>query len=163
MFGLIWSVSFCIVNYSGFGFSLTRAFHDPVRVFGFNRGGGGDIERQCSATNSGSGRLCRLRKLHGHRYRDRGDDGAGPQAPHREIWCLLVPHGSAGLSAGAVAKQVSMAPSTISFHLQQMTKIGALTLRQNGRYSIYSVRTEVISDLCKISHGPGRRSRNTRE
>ena len=67
-----------------------------------------------------------------------------------EIWCLLVPHGSAGLSAGAVAKQVSMAPSTISFHLQQMTKIGALTLRQNGRYSIYSVRTEVISDLCKF-------------
>jgi DNA-binding transcriptional ArsR family regulator len=67
-----------------------------------------------------------------------------------EIWCLLAPLGSTGLSAGAIAKRISMAPSTISFHLQQMTKIGALALRQNGRYSIYSVQTAAISDLRKF-------------
>jgi ArsR family transcriptional regulator len=67
-----------------------------------------------------------------------------------DIWCLLAQHGAAGLSAGAIAKQIAMAPSTISFHLQQMAKIDVLRLRQNGRHSIYSVRTEVIADLCQF-------------
>ena len=67
-----------------------------------------------------------------------------------EIWLLLAPHGAAGLSAGAVAAQCAMSPSTISFHLQQMTKIGALQTRQNGRHSIYSVQIGVFADLCQF-------------
>ena len=65
-----------------------------------------------------------------------------------EIWCVLVPYGPAGLTAGAVATRFAMPASTISFHLQQMTKIGALQTRQNGRHSIYFVQTEAFADLC---------------
>lgn len=67
-----------------------------------------------------------------------------------EIWCMLVPHGTTGMSAGAIATQLAMAPSSISFHLQQMAKVGVLQPKQNGRSTIYAVRTELVSTLCKF-------------
>ena len=64
------------------------------------------------------------------------------------IWRILLPYKSAGLSAGAIAVQTDMAPSSLSFHLQQMAKAGLLALRHDGRYTIYSVNTEIIVALC---------------
>jgi DNA-binding transcriptional ArsR family regulator len=65
-----------------------------------------------------------------------------------EIWRVLLPYKSAGLSAGAIAVQTDMAPSSLSFHLQQMVKAGLLALRHDGRYTIYSVNTEIVVALC---------------
>jgi ArsR family transcriptional regulator len=65
-----------------------------------------------------------------------------------EIWRILLPYKSAGLSAGAIAVQTDMAPSSLSFHLQQMAQSGLLTLRHHGRYTIYSVNTEIVVALC---------------
>ena len=67
-----------------------------------------------------------------------------------EIWCQLVPHGSAGLTAGAIATLFAMKPSSISFHLQQMAKVGALLPRQHGRHTIYTVHTELVTALCQF-------------
>ena len=64
-----------------------------------------------------------------------------------EIWRVLLPYKSAGLSAGAIAVQTDMAPSSLSFHLQQMVKAGLLALRHDGRYTIYSVNTEIVVAL----------------
>jgi DNA-binding transcriptional ArsR family regulator len=65
-----------------------------------------------------------------------------------EIWRTLLPYKSAGLSAGAIAVQTDMAPSSLSFHLQQMTKAGLLALRHDGRFIIYCVNTEPVVALC---------------
>ena len=39
-----------------------------------------------------------------------------------KVWFMLVPYGSRGLSAGSVAAQLAVPPSTLLFHLQRMTK-----------------------------------------
>jgi ArsR family transcriptional regulator len=65
-----------------------------------------------------------------------------------EIWHTLLPHKPTGLSAGAIAVQVDMAPSSLSFHLQQMAKAGLLALRHDGRHTIYSVNTKIVVALC---------------
>lgn len=70
-----------------------------------------------------------------------------------EIWRMLVPHGTTGMTAGAIATQLAMAPSSISFHLQQMAKVGVLHTKQNGRSTIYAVRTELVFALCKFLTG----------
>jgi ArsR family transcriptional regulator, arsenate/arsenite/antimonite-responsive transcriptional repressor len=70
-----------------------------------------------------------------------------------EIWCKLMPHCTTGLTAGAIANQLAMAPSSVSFRLQQMAKVGALKPQPNGRYTIYSVRTELVCELCKFLTG----------
>src|ERR1700722_5108850 len=64
-----------------------------------------------------------------------------------EIWCTLIPHGSSGLTAGAIAAQLHVAPSSLSFHLNQMARVGALVMRQNGRHNIYSAHTELVAAL----------------
>jgi ArsR family transcriptional regulator len=64
-----------------------------------------------------------------------------------EIWRALLPYKLTGLSAGAIAVQMDIAPSSLSFHLQQMAKAGLLALRHDGRYTIYSVNTEIIMAL----------------
>ena len=65
-----------------------------------------------------------------------------------EIWRTLLPYKSAGLTAGAIAMRTDMVPSSLSFHLQQMTKAGLLALRHDGRFTIYWVNTEPVSALC---------------
>jgi DNA-binding transcriptional ArsR family regulator len=65
-----------------------------------------------------------------------------------KIWRTLLPYKSIGLSAGAIAVRTDMVPSSLSFHLQQMVKAGLLALRHDGRYTIYSVNTEIIVALC---------------
>jgi ArsR family transcriptional regulator len=65
-----------------------------------------------------------------------------------EIWRALLPYKSSGLSAGVISAEMDIAPSSLSFHLQQMVKAGILALRHDGRYTIYSVNTEIIVALC---------------
>jgi ArsR family transcriptional regulator len=65
-----------------------------------------------------------------------------------EIWRALLPYKSGGLGAGVISAQMDIAPSSLSFHLQQMVKAGLLALRHDGRYTIYSVNTENIVALC---------------
>jgi ArsR family transcriptional regulator, arsenate/arsenite/antimonite-responsive transcriptional repressor len=67
-----------------------------------------------------------------------------------ELWSLLVPYGSRGLSAGHIAAQIGIVPSSLSFHLQQMTRAGILTQRRSRRQIIYAVDSGVVNGVCSF-------------
>jgi ArsR family transcriptional regulator len=64
-----------------------------------------------------------------------------------EVWCMLLESGSLGLPAGAIAARLAIAPSSLSFHLQQMIQGGILLQRRFSRQVIYSVNEEVVGLL----------------
>jgi ArsR family transcriptional regulator len=59
--------------------------------------------------------------------------------PHRlAIYRLLVERGPEGLPAGAIAQLLGLVPSSLTFHLQHLTRAGLLSQRRLGRQLIYS-------------------------
>jgi ArsR family transcriptional regulator len=64
-----------------------------------------------------------------------------------EVWRMLVPHGPMGLPAGAIAARLDIAPSSLSFHLQQMTLGRVLVQRRSSRHIIYAVDHEIMGAL----------------
>jgi hypothetical protein len=64
-----------------------------------------------------------------------------------------MPRGSLGLSAGSIAAQVSVAPSSLSFHLQQMIHGRVLVQRRCSRQIIYAVNYEIMDALCNFLRG----------
>ena len=50
---------------------------------------------------------------------------------------LLVQAGSEGIPAGAVSERLGVPPSSMSFHLAQLTHAGLVTQRRQGRSIIY--------------------------
>jgi hypothetical protein len=77
-----------------------------------------------------------------------------------EVWCLLVPCGSHGLSAGSIAAQLAVPASTLLFHLQRMTEAGILWQRHSSHQTIYGVNRDVVDRSCDFIKGRswGRRS-----
>lgn len=63
------------------------------------------------------------------------------------LWRLLLPCGATGMSAGAIATALSVVPSSLSFHLRQMTQAGLLVQRRSSRQIIYSVDAEIVQRL----------------
>lgn len=64
-----------------------------------------------------------------------------------ELWRLLAEHGSEGLAAGVIAARLSLAPSSLSFHLQQLTHAGVLVHRRSSRRIIYAVNRATMHEL----------------
>ena len=60
-------------------------------------------------TDTGTDRLVSVLAALGHRLR-------------LQLWWMLAPYGPCGVSAGFIATQLAVAPSSLSFHLQQMTQ-----------------------------------------
>ncbi len=58
-------------------------------------------------------------------------------ATRLEIVRLLVPRGSAGLAAGAIAGALGVSASRLSFHLSALEQAGLLRSRKIGRQVIY--------------------------
>jgi DNA-binding transcriptional ArsR family regulator len=52
-----------------------------------------------------------------------------------------------GLSAGTLATQLMVAPSSLSFHLQQMTRAGVVTARHDGGSIFYSLNCNGVAAL----------------
>jgi ArsR family transcriptional regulator len=71
-----------------------------------------------------------------------------------EVWRMLVPHGPLGLPAGAISAQLAVPPSSLSFHLQQMTQGRVLVQRRSSRQIIYAVNGEIIDALCDLLANP---------
>lgn len=61
---------------------------------------------------------------------------------------MLVPCGEEGLPAGLIASRLAIPPSSLSFHLQQMTQAGVLMQRRRSRHIIYAANNEVVAELC---------------
>jgi ArsR family transcriptional regulator, arsenate/arsenite/antimonite-responsive transcriptional repressor len=72
-----------------------------------------------------------------------------------EVWRILVPHGPLGLPAGAISALLAVPPSSLSFHLQQMTQGKVLLQRRASRQIIYAVNGQMIDQLCGFLANPG--------
>ncbi len=73
--------------------------------------------------------------------------GALAHAHRLSIYRLLVERGPAGLSAGAIAEGVGLAPSSLTFHLQNLQRSGLLVQRRESRSLIYSVDFDAMNTL----------------
>lgn len=63
------------------------------------------------------------------------------------IFKLLVQVGSEGMPAGRISEITGIAPSSLSFHLKEMTHARMLRARQEGRYMIYSANYDSMNNL----------------
>ena len=60
---------------------------------------------------------------------------------------LLVQRGPEGLPAGTIAQALDLAPSSLTFHLQHLTRAGLLTQRRASRQLIYATDFAVMNAL----------------
>jgi DNA-binding transcriptional ArsR family regulator len=60
---------------------------------------------------------------------------------------LLVQAGPEGLAAGRIGEALGIPPSSLSFHLKELSYAGLVTSRQESRYVIYSANFEAMADL----------------
>jgi len=60
---------------------------------------------------------------------------------------LLVQAGPEGLAASRIGEALAIAPSSLSFHLKELTNAGLLTSRQDGRFIIYAADIGTINGV----------------
>ncbi len=63
------------------------------------------------------------------------------------IFRLLVQVGPDGMAATKIAEQLDIAPSSLSFHLKELTHAKLITSRSEGRFVIYSTDVVVMNGL----------------
>lgn len=63
------------------------------------------------------------------------------------IFRLLVQIGPDGMAATKIAEQLNIAPSSLSFHLKELTHARLITSRSEGRFVIYSADVVVMNGL----------------
>src|SRR6516162_3524720 len=73
--------------------------------------------------------------------------GALAQETRLELFRLLVTRGPEGLPAGVIAERLSVMPSSLSFHLQQLVHAGLITQRRLSRQLIYSAEYGTMNAL----------------
>lgn len=66
------------------------------------------------------------------------------QASRLAIFRTLVGAGPSGLPAGRVSELTGIAPSSLSFHLKELSHAGLAASRQDGRFVIYTARYETM-------------------
>jgi ArsR family transcriptional regulator, arsenate/arsenite/antimonite-responsive transcriptional repressor len=64
-----------------------------------------------------------------------------------DVFRLLVRAGPQGMSAGAVAETLELAPNTLTFHFDRLRQAGLITVRRDGRSMIYAARFETMNAL----------------
>jgi len=70
------------------------------------------------------------------------------------LWRLLAPYGPSGLSAGTIAARMNIVPSSLSFHLRQMTQAGLLIRRRSSRQIIYAADPDTMEELVALLATP---------
>lgn len=63
------------------------------------------------------------------------------------VYRLLVQAGPAGMAASKIAEACGMPPSSLSFHLKELTHAGLLQARSEGRFVIYSTDFDRMNSL----------------
>ncbi len=69
------------------------------------------------------------------------------QASRLQIFRALVQAGSSGLAAGRISELTGIAPSSLSFHLKELSHAALVTSVQNGRFVIYSANFSAMNAL----------------
>src|ERR1700716_2785242 len=73
--------------------------------------------------------------------------GALAQDTRLSLFRLLVPAGPGGLSAGTIAERLGVAPSSLSFHLQQLLHAGVRTQRRPSPHVNYAAQYGAMTEL----------------
>ena len=63
------------------------------------------------------------------------------------VFRLLVQAGPAGMAAGTISAAADIPPSSLSFHLKQLSHAGLVTSRQESRFVIYEANFEAAAAL----------------
>ena len=63
------------------------------------------------------------------------------------VFRQLVEAGPAGDTPGSLAARLEIAPSTLSFHLKELSHAGLVTSRASSRFLVYSVDFERMASL----------------
>ena len=63
------------------------------------------------------------------------------------VFRLLVQRGPDGLPAGAISQTLGLPPSSLTFHLQQLTRAGLITQRRLSRQLIYATDFAAMNAL----------------
>lgn len=67
---------------------------------------------------------------------------------HRlSVYRLLVEAGPEGLNAGSIAARLKLAPSSLTFHLQQLHRAGLISQERNSRQLIYAADFPAMNAL----------------
>ena len=69
------------------------------------------------------------------------------QGNRLDTFRLLVQAGPEGMSAGAVANALDLAPNTLTFHFGRLRQAELLTVRREGRSMIYAAKYETMNKL----------------
>src|SRR5690606_33541713 len=87
-------------------------------------------------------RLADIRKFHNNRNMESKQLiqvlSALAQESRLAVYRLLVQAGPEGLSAGRIAELAHIPPSSLSFHLKELSHAGLVSSRQESRFVIYS-------------------------
>ncbi|HEY0847951.1 MAG TPA: metalloregulator ArsR/SmtB family transcription factor [Noviherbaspirillum sp.] len=73
--------------------------------------------------------------------------GALAQESRLAVFRLLVRTGPEGMAASKIAEQLGIPPSSLSFHLKELTYAGLVTPRQEGRFVIYAANFDAMNAL----------------
>ena len=73
--------------------------------------------------------------------------GALAQGTRLALFRLLVTCGPEGLPAGIISERLGVAPSSLSFHLQQLVHAGLITQRRLSRQLIYAAEYGTMNEL----------------
>jgi len=76
--------------------------------------------------------------------------GALAQEARLNIYRMLVQAGPEGMAASRIAAQLGMAPSSLSFHLKELSHAGLIGNRQDGRYIFYSANYDAMNGLLNF-------------
>jgi ArsR family transcriptional regulator len=63
------------------------------------------------------------------------------------IFRLLVEQGPEGLPAGVIAEKIGLQPSSLTFHLQHLTRAGLLVAKRASRQIFYAADFAAMSSL----------------
>ena len=73
--------------------------------------------------------------------------GALAQESRLAVFRLLVRTGPSGMAATRIAEEVGIPPSSLSFHLKELSHAGLLNSRQEGRFVIYAANFAAMNAL----------------
>ena len=63
------------------------------------------------------------------------------------VFRLLVEAGPSGMAATKIAERLNIPPSSLSFHLKELTHANLISPRQDGRFVIYAAQFATMNEL----------------
>lgn len=66
------------------------------------------------------------------------------------VFRALVQAGPEGMAATKISEQIGVPPSSLSFHLKEMTHANLVTSRQSGRFVIYVASYQTMNGLIQF-------------